>query len=137
MYLAPFYDKYINSLTREQSKLKKVEIVHVKDTLEYFSKYSGEDPKKRHWKWQGLVPDKDDLCLEFENLQDASKVEDLAIRNHVRDAWKADTAIKYNAVFLTCDHNALIYHKWICSQEGVDRPAIAMFLHDDAFTVKT
>lgn len=133
--LTPFYQKYIQSLCRQIPHLQNVVMKRVDDDAELFEKYFVKDPTGKHWASKRPTHKKD-LQQKYQKLKDANKIEDMAIRNFVRDAWKADIAIKYNAVFITCDHNAMTYHRWISKQEIVERNAVALFLNDDAFVVK-
>lgn len=113
--------------------MSRVDIKQVHDHAEYFEKYYEVDQTDRHWKQSSRPQTKADLQKAVVSIKDSDKVKDMAVRNFVRDAWKADIAIKHNAIFFTCDQNALLYHKWICGQEIVDRNAVALFLGDEAF----
>lgn len=136
MQLSPFFQKMIQAISKEVPKLKEVRIVYVPDHASYFEKYYDTDPSGLHWSKKGHVMRKQELEAKMKIVKkkkQSNKIKDMAVRNFVRDAWKADIAIKYNAVFFTCDQNALMYHKWICGQEIVDRHAVALFLGADAF----
>lgn len=135
MPLLPFYQKYIETLSKEYPRIPNVVIKQITNTASYFEKYYSEDPTQRHWRWKGNFVNKQDLQAKFSITKNPTHAKDMAIRNFVRDAWKADVAIQHNAIFLTCDHSAMIYHKWIVKHEILDRKAIGLFLKDKAFAI--
>lgn len=134
MNLAPFKQKFVEVLKKEIQGMKEIVLQRVEDHATYFEKYYGDDPTEdQHWAVQGRVLNKSELQKYFKKTTEKEEVEDAAIRNFVRDAWKADVAIQQNALFFTCDKHALLYHKWICKKEAIDRNAIALFLAEKAF----
>lgn len=135
MKLAPFLQKYIQELQQSIPNITNVIMRSIiNDNAHYFEKYYNTDITGNHWGMKTMnIPTKEDLQKQFQKIKNSAKQQDIAIRNFVRDAWKADIAIKHNAVFFTCDQHALLYHKWIVEKELMDRNAIALLIDQKIF----
>lgn len=129
--LAPTLQKYLNEINFSTKALS-VEIIKIHDGPQYFTKYYEEDPTGNQWQQTTPIPNKKQLQQRFHKEPPAVQ-KDLAIRNFVRDAWKADVAIQHNAIFISSDKNALAYHKWVCEKEGIQRHALGVLIPDSAF----